>query len=305
MSLFLVIALMFAAPPAFAHGGLAGSDNGRFFAQWSFAPLVILPLLASALVYARGVARLWRVAGPGRGAQVWQVSSFAAGWLALAAALVSPLHKLGEKLFTAHMIEHEILMVIAAPLIVVARPFGAFVWGLSPRARRTLGWFRRSKFYRRLRAVVVNPFAATLLHGVALWVWHLPLFYGWALDHDLVHWLQHVSFLGTAFLFWAAMLNRGAGAGAYGPAVFYLFVTALHSGFLGILLTVARAPVYPAQTQVAADWGMTALEDQQLAGLVMWVPAGIVYAAAALACAALWIARSGQAEKNAHASAVP
>jgi hypothetical protein len=79
---------------------------------------------------------------------------------------------------------------------------------------------------------------------------------------------------------------------AYGAAVFYLFATSLHTGFLGILLAVARQPIYPLQTGAAPEWGLTPLEDQQLAGLVMWIPAGLVYAGAALALAGLWIARS-------------
>jgi cytochrome c oxidase assembly factor CtaG len=107
-----------------------------------------------------------------------------------------------------------------------------------------------------------------------------------------VHGLQHVSFFGSALLFWWALLQSRMRVRAYGAAAFYLFVTALHSGFLGILLSIARQPIYPAQSLAAPDWGLSALQDQQLAGLIMWVPAGIAYAGATLVMLGIWIARS-------------
>lgn len=284
--------LLLALPAsALAHGGEPHADPSMsgLRAAWSFPPLVLMPLLVSAGLYGAGILRLWSRTGVGRGVRTWQVLAFAAGWLSLAGALLSPLHRLGERLFIAHMVEHEILMVIGAPLIVLARPLGAMVWALPARGRHWAGALNRSGPVRALSGFLRDPLAATLLHGVALWMWHLPSLYALALSDERLHWLQHVSFLGTAFLFWSAMLRGKAGRLAQGPAVFYLFVTALHSGFLGILLTVAKAPLYPTQMAASAEWRLTPLEDQQLAGLVMWVPAGIVYAGAALWLAGLWI----------------
>jgi len=105
-----------------------------------------------------------------------------------------------------------------------------------------------------------------------------------------VHWLQHVCFLTTALIFWSALLREKARERGYGAAVLYMFVTTLHTALLGIVLTLARRPIYPLQTQTSLSRGLSSLEDQQLAGFIMWMPAGLIYAIAALALAAAWIA---------------
>jgi cytochrome c oxidase assembly factor CtaG len=259
--------------------------------------------MVSAGLYLAGTWRVWRRAGWGRGVRFAQAGSFWLGWILLALALVSPLHWLGERLFVAHMFEHEILMVIAAPLLVAARPGGAMIWAFPARWRAGLGGLARVPSLARLWRTLSDPLAATILHGVALWVWHMPLLYNAALAHDGIHWLQHLSFFVTALLFWWSLIWGRARQRGYGAAVFYLFATALHSGVLGILLAVSKHLWYPGQATIAAQWGLTPLEDQQLAGLVMWVPAGMVYAAAALVLAGLWIAGAGRhlGRERAHA----
>jgi putative membrane protein len=281
-----------AIPLVIACGSAHGHDGGTHVAAgplWTLDAWVTLPLAVSGLLYARGVWRLWRRLGIGRGVRVLQAECFAAGWLLLAGALVSPLHWLGERLFTAHMVEHEILMTLAAPLLVLARPIGGMLWALPPRWRVAVGGVARRRPAARLWSRLNDPLTATILHGVALWAWHAPSLFAAALAHPLLHWLQHLSFVVSAVLFWWALIRGPLRQRGYGAAVFYLFVTALHSGFLGILLAVARLPVYPAQTSAASEFGLTAIEDQQLAGLIMWVPAGLVYLVAALALAGLWI----------------
>jgi cytochrome c2 len=117
---------------------------------------------------------------------------------------------------------------------------------------------------------------------VVLWIWHAPGLFQAALASEPVHALQHLSFLASALLFWWALIHGRQGQMGYGPAVLYLFTTSMHSGALGALLTFAPAPWYPAYGENAAAWGLTAVEDQQLAGLIMWVPAGAVYLLAGL-----------------------
>jgi cytochrome c oxidase assembly factor CtaG len=139
---------------------------------------------------------------------------------------------------------------------------------------------------------LTDPLVATLLHGAALWAWHMPVLYDLVLTNVVFHRLQHLSFFVTALLFWWSLLHpRNARAGS-GLAVFCLFVTALHSGLLGLLLSLSRRPWYPGQGALAESLGLTVLEDQQLAGLVMWVPMGLIYTGVALALAARWIRRS-------------
>jgi putative membrane protein len=297
----LFLALL-ASGPTWAHGGhVHWWEVGT---TWTWDPMVVLPLATSAALYTVGVARLWRRAGIGRGVRRWQAACFALGWLLLVAALVAPLHWLGERLFAAHMIEHEILMVVAAPLLVVARPVGAILWAVPAGWRRSAGGFAQVPAIAALWRCLTDPLVATVVHASALWAWHVPALYQAALTSSPLHWLQHLSFFVTALFFWWSLLRGRMRERGYGAAVLYLFATSLHSGFLGILLALARQPLYPAQTRTALEWGLTPLEDQQLAGLIMWVPAGLIYAAAALALAGIWIARSGAAARRGGAHAL-
>ncbi|WP_323130637.1 cytochrome c oxidase assembly protein [Sinorhizobium medicae] len=236
--------------------------------------------------------RLWSASARGQTIHLQRAVCFAAGWLFLAAALVSPLDRLATQLFTAHMIEHEILMVIAAPLFVLSKPLAPLLWSLPQKLRASVGRaLVRSVVLLPVRKAATNQLFATGLHGATLWLWHAPRLYDAALAETPVHWLQHLSFFCTALIFWWALLF-GRGRQDYGTAIFYLFATTLHSGFLGVLLSFAREPLYRGQGAGAASWGLSALEDQQLAGLIMWVPAGMIYVAAALALAAAWIGGS-------------
>lgn len=289
----LAIVFILYAGTGIAHDGHA---HGEWL--WTENPLVLGPLVLSGGLYAVGVTRLWRRVGRGRGVLHWQALSFTLGWLLLFGALVSPLHWLGERLFVAHMSEHEIIMALAAPLLAVARPVGGMIWAFPSSLRPGVGSFGRSRLWRLSGRWLTDPAIATALHGCVLWMWHSPALYDAALRSSIVHWAQHVSFLASALLFWWALLQGRARRRGYGVAVFYFFATALHSGFLGILLTFARAPIYPLQTSAAPQWELTPLEDQQLAGLIMWVPAGLVYAVAALALAGLWIRHSGLAGRG-------
>jgi putative membrane protein len=297
MMLIVTILLIAMSVPARAHEVGAAAEAW----DWTTDLAIVLPLACTAGLYLFGVGRLWRSAGFRRGVQFWQFICFWLGWLSLVIALVSPLHSLGQKLFTAHMIEHEMLMVLAAPLLVAARPGAAMLWGLPKRLRATIGTLLRSSSVAGAWQTLSSPLVVTLVHGLALWAWHVPVLYNAALVSDAIHWLQHLSFLGTALLFWWPLLRGVDRDRVPGVAVLCLFITSLHSGLLGVLLTLARHPWYPAQSAAAHDWGLTSMEDQQLGGLVMWVPAGTVYAVAALTLAALWIANAAQMKGQAHA----
>jgi len=146
--------------------------------------------------------------------------------------------------------------------------------------------------WRVLWAFITNPFVAWLIHAVVLWTWHAPALFPATLESDFVHTLQHVSFLGSALLFWWAIIQGRQRVLGYGVAVLYLFTTALHSGLLGALLTFSRAIWYPIYGETTAAWGLTPLEDQQLGGLIMWIPAGLAYIIAGLALFAGWLRES-------------
>jgi cytochrome c oxidase assembly factor CtaG len=278
---FLVMTAI--AGPVSAHGDEAHALEPA----WTFDPWIVTPLLMSGLLYGIGSLKLRIRRRPAGRQHPGRVLAFWAGWLALAGALVSPLHWLGEHLFTFHMIEHEIVMAMAAPLIVVARPVAALFWALPRSGRRWMGSVFQA--LRKIWKYLTSGNVATLLHGLVIWGWHIPLLFDTAVTNTALHRLQHLSFFFAAVLFWWSVLwvsDRGV-------AAWHLFLTMLHTGALGALMALAPRVLYIAQTRTAADWGVTPLEDQQLAGVVMWVPAGTIYAGSALVLLALWINRSG------------
>jgi cytochrome c oxidase assembly factor CtaG len=130
---------------------------------------------------------------------------------------------------------------------------------------------------------------AWVLHALAIWLWHAPALYQATLSSEVIHTLQHVSFLGTALLFWWALLQGREGRVGRPAAVIYLFTTALHTSLLGALLTFSTRLWYPLYQSTTMPWGLTPIEDQQLAGVIMWVPAGVAYLVAALWLASTWL----------------
>lgn len=293
LGLLVAVQCMVLAPAvAFAHG--AHQETGG----WSVSGTIVIPFGVVLLLYSAGVARLWRHAGVGRGVAWWQLACFATGWALLVAALVSPLHELGERLFTAHMIEHEVLMVAAAPALVLSRPLGVMLWAFSRAVRRHLGGAVRWAFLRMIGRGLTEPASATILHGLAIWVWHMPVLFNAALASEPVHWLQHFSFLASALLFWWALLNGRARRKSRGASVFYLFFTSMHCGLLGAIVALSKNQIFLGNDSAAPQWNLTALQDQQLGGLIMWVGASVFYLAAALILAALWIGSGSPAQKK-------
>jgi putative membrane protein len=265
---------------------------GDLWYTWGRDPLIIAGLAVTAWAYWKGARRVWRESMRGRERRKFEAWAFAFGWLALFVALVSPLHPWGEVLFSAHMTQHEVLMLAAAPLLVLSRPLVPFLWALPARWRQKVGAIGKQSSVRSIWHTLTNPLVAWAIHAVALWMWHVPSLFQATLASDFVHTLQHFSFLGSALLFWWALIHGRRGLIGYGAAVLYMFTTSVHSGVLGALITFARTIWYPAYANSTASWGLTPLEDQQLGGLIMWVPAGLVYIIAGLALMIGWMRES-------------
>jgi putative membrane protein len=275
---------------ALSHPVEHGAAAGRF--PWTFEPLVLVSLMLSATLYSLGVGKLWRSAGIGKGISWTQAACFFGGWLALVAALVSPIDALSDQLLSVHMVQHELLMIVAAPLMAASSSFVAIAWlfrasRIRVRATRFGGQASRSLLY-----LATAPALVWLLHGFALWVWHLPSLYDAALENEWVHLAQHLCFFVSACLFWWGMLHGRYGRLGYGAAVIYVFATTLHSGVLGALMTMSGSLWYPFYEPTTAAWGLTPLEDQQLAGLIMWIPSSVIFLAVGLAFLAAWIRES-------------
>jgi len=272
-------------------GGPLQPDD--LWTAWKLEPGAFIPIALAALLYWRGARR--PLAIPRR-----ERTCFWAGMAVLALALLSPLHPLGEVLFSAHMAQHEILMLIAAPLLVLARPLVPLLWGLPFAWRRTAGHWTRTPLVQRIWHGATEPLSAWWIHAAALWVWHVPSLFQATLRSEWVHTAQHLSFLLSALLFWWSLVEARGRMG-HGQSVFYIFTTALHTGILGALLTFAPVVLYPAYAATTRAWGLTPLQDQQIGGLIMWVPAGVVYLAAGLVSLAAWLRESDALARRSYA----
>jgi cytochrome c oxidase assembly factor CtaG len=286
VSVLRLTALAWLALPlaAFGFHDVAAAPGG----QWTFEPWLVGLLGGSAAMYALGLRRLWHRAGRGRGIRPADAARFALGWLVLALAFLSPLDQLAARSFTLHMVQHELLMVVAAPLLVLGRPVEAFAWALAPRARSILAALPRNAVLRGLWAAITEPVGAWCFHAAALWAWHVPALFALALADPRIHVLQHSCFLGSALAFWWAAFG-GTARRSDAMSLAMIFTTLLHTGALGALLAVAGTPWYAAGSQPL--FGLNALEDQQMGGLVMWVPGSLAYVGAALWIVSGWLSR--------------
>ena len=285
-SLIILVFTIMDIFPASAHE--RGPQVGAY--AWTFDPWVIVPLALTTALCLTGAFRLAGRASTGRLEVVWHGAICGLGLFALAVALVSPIHALGERIFSFHMVEHEIVMAISAPLLVLSRPVAMFLWAMPRSVRHWIGKALNAHFLRRAWNWSTDGLNATWMHAAAIWGWHLPFLLDASVTHSATHRLQHLSFLVTALLFWWSVFWRSD----RGTASSHLFVTMMHTSILGALMALSPRVLYAAQTAGAPEWGLTPLEDQQLAGILMWIPAGTIYAGAALGMMWLWIKDSGK-----------
>jgi putative membrane protein len=262
--------------------GAVHLKNGYFNSQGGVT--YNLSLIAAALCLA--------FAGPGALALDPAVGTDLSGTTGgvVALALLSPIHAFGETLFSAHMVQHLLLILVAAPLLALGSPALPLWRALPAGARSASGALRRRSPVNALARVLGAPVFVGALHAVVLWIWHLPRVYDAAVANEALHVVEHMSFTGSAFLLWAVVLRgptRRAPSRAVALAL--LFVTALHSSALGALLTFASQPLFAAHRHGAIAWGLGPLTDQQLAGLIMWVPAGAFYVVAMSAVFLSWL----------------
>jgi putative membrane protein len=229
---------------------------------WTARPELVGPLLIVAGTYTVGWWRLSRRGAPISG---WRVAAAAGGLLALAVALVSPLDRLAHVLFSAHMLQHLLLIAAAAPLLLLADPFAALLWGLPAPVRALAGrLLRPGAMLRRLWRAVTVMAVAWLGHVLVIWLWHLPVAYDAAVNDQLLHDIEHVAFFATALLFWWPVVQpapRLRARTADGSRVVYLVLAAVQTGLLGLLLTLSPQAWYRSYASLA---------DQSLGGVVMW-----------------------------------
>jgi putative membrane protein len=258
---------------------------------WNFDPWLLIPLILTILIYGWGLWKVWQRAGVGRGISLRRLASFVAAVLALILALVSPLDDLSEVLFSAHMTQHMILMLVAAPLLVISNFPLALLGALRrPSARALAQGVNHSQPFSLAWQFLNKPVSAWSLFALMLWVWHAPRLYEAALQDETLHTFEHLIFLATAMLFWWVLFKQTTQKHLhYGMAILYLFTTVLHSGVLGALMTFTSEPWYPYYAPLVSVWGLTPLQDQQLAGLIMWIPGGAVFSLLTIGYFAAWL----------------
>jgi len=285
------------AKTAVAHVGRWQIEDSWWLA-WHFDASVAFNLFVLSALYVAGVVRLWRRTGIGQAITGWQVTTFGAGILALAIALLSPLDALGNELSWVHMTQHMVLMVVAAPLIMAGVPGRILLWGMPTGMRPFVSRCLRPRtgpLGRGLRFVVWNPIWIWSLHAVVLWGWHLPRLYQSALQSPPVHDLEHLMFFVVACLFWRVVLDVRTHAALHPTVgVLYLFTTSLHCMLLGVLMALAPRLWYPVYQGRTEPWGLAPLEDQQIAGLIMWMPGCLVYAVVAALLFGRWLSQPQQ-----------
>jgi putative membrane protein len=267
-----------------AHSGRPPAPHDLWGA-WNLDPALILGAGVAAWAYRRGCSS-------GRDpVDIWRARCFAAALVAIGVALVSPLDAASGALASAHMVQHVLLLLVAAPLLALSAPSTALLRGSPAVVRRAGGrWRRRLGLTRGNLRLLRHPVAVWLLHVTTLWFWHAAVPYDAALHHRLLHVLEHASFLVTALLFWRVVIGaRAADRVPNGFGVLLVFAMAMQSVFLSALLTFAREPWYSGYATTTAAWHLEPLADQQLAGVIMWIPAGLVYLAAGLGLTVAWV----------------
>lgn len=211
-----------------AHSGRPPAPHD-LWAAWNLDPVLVLGLVLAAWAYRRGQG-----VGPKRDIDTWRARCFAGALVALGVALVSPLDALSSALASAHMVQHVLLVLVAAPLLALSASSVTLLRG-SPLVVRQAGarWRRRLRLTGPHLRALRDPVTLWLAHVGALWVWHAAVPYDAALEHEPLHILEHVSFLVTAVLFWrVAIGTRGAGRVSNGLGVLLVFAMALKSTFL-------------------------------------------------------------------------
>lgn len=289
-----------------ATGGAGLGSHARSMAgsNWSLDVWLVAPLSLMVILYAAGLVRLQR-AGSANRIALWRKLSFGTGMLTLFVALVSPLAELGERIFSLHMGQHELLVLVAAPLLVMATPMPVMMWGLPAAMRaRVAPLFHHAGIVSAWKLATGAVFAL-LIHAVVLWVWHIPALWETALANEAIHAFQHITFFATAGLFWWAIVHGRYGRVGYGVAVVFVFITAMHSSLLGALLTFAPDVWYPSHERPVPGWSLTPVEDQQLAGLLMWIPSGVVFMLLGLGLFAAWLGEAERRQAIAASAALP
>lgn len=268
----------------------AAESGGPSALSWSWEPWVLASLATAGGCYLVGALRMRRSAALHGLVDAARIAAFAAGMLVLVIALVSPVDGIAEQLFCVHMVQHLLLLLVAPPLLVWSRPAIVFLWAFAPRPRKRIGRFWAGAGLGRGTQWLMQPVLVWLLFSGSFVFWHFPGPYQAAVRNEFVHALEHLSFFVTALMFWTIVIEpSGRRRFGYGATLLFIATTAFLSSLPGALIFLAPRPLYPVHASGVAAWGLTLMQDQQLAGVIMWIPGGLVYLAALQWVAVRWL----------------
>ena len=290
-----VVGVLLAVPAALvalpagvlAHGQTAPAPElpGVLLA-WRFDPLPVAGTAIAAIAYL-WMARAVSAAHPSNRPPAWRTWAFLAGLGAILLALVSPIEAYEGQLFSVHMVQHMLLELVAAPLLLLGAPVTLALRAASPSVRRRL----LTVLHSRAVAILSFPLLAWVLFAAVNWGWHLSSLYDQALENPLLHYVQHASFLAAALLFWWPVIGADPSRWRlpYPVRLFYLFLAMPQNSFLGVALMSAPAVLYSHYLTNLRTWGPTALADQTMGGILMWVVGDVVFLLAMGGVVAAWV----------------
>lgn len=249
--------------------------EGPWYLAWNFDPHYLLPLFLAGYIYARGLRR-W-----GERSRVhskWRTASYFSGLLLLALLFESPLDRLGEHHFSFHMVQHNLVMMAVPPLLLLGAPTTPMLRGMPRRLRDgVVVPFLNHPWVRRAWRTLTFPPLIVFVFVMLQWLWHLaPGWYEAALNDDRIHDLQHISFFAVAMVFWWNVIDPKPLRSRIpmGPRILYFYAAMVPKHILAAFITFADEPFYPTYERVQSFLPVTPLEDQQIAGVIMWVPLG-------------------------------
>ncbi len=249
-----------------------------FWNTWTFDPLTLAGLLVLFALYTRG---LWRSRGrSGNLFPWWRPTAFYTGLIALLLGAVSPIDGLSDDLFLMHMVQHVLLMMVGPPLILVGAPVVPVLRGLPRILRDDLAIpLLQMRRVRKTLNFLASPLTAWLFFVFTLWIWHVPAFYNQAVTNEALHFLQHMMFIGAAVLFWWTVIDPIPLKPrlSYAFRLLFLFLATLQSTALSAIITLTESVLYTYYESVPRLWGLSAAEDQMIAGLIMWIPGAGIY----------------------------
>ena len=276
------------ASPVAAHGQPAAAPSlSTLIDGWSFDVSVWLPVIAAALAYWMAADSVDR-RHPTNLVPRWRRWSWLLGLAVIVIALASPIESYDTTLFSAHMVQHLLLVMVAAPLLVMAAPITLILRFASSEARRR--WILPVLQSTPVRVLSAPPVAWGVLAGV-MWFSHFSPLFDAALEDETLHRLEHALYLGAAMLFWWPVVGADPSPHRLGhPArILYLALGMPLSSFLGLVIFSSHTVLYPHYATLARDWGMSPLEDQAWAGGIMWAVGDLVFVIAIIAAVAVWL----------------